>query len=183
MDEMKQRGVTDSLKSKVLQTNIAKQCHIPFLPGLKDVHSLTLVQSKLSQAPSSSFTPANLSWHLTQPRQGITLPWKQSSPPPSPPQIGTSPPLLLSVFLTFLFTLSLSFHPFPITSLCGLLFLSCLHLSLSNRIPLLFYLAQSFLPLSFLLHPHFHAGYITPLLVRICEKTLWLPIEEWAAFP
>lgn len=168
-------GVTGSLKSKVVRTS---QCHIPFLPGLRNVQTLTLVQSKLSQAFSSSFTPANLSWHLTQLRQGITLPWKQSSPPPSPPQIGTSPPLLLSVFLIFLFTFSFPIYPFPITSLCGLLFLSCLHLSLSNHIPLLFYLAQSFLPLSFLLRPHFLAGYIMPLLMRICEKTLWLPIEE-----
>lgn len=67
------------------------QCHIPFLPGLRNVQSLTLVQSKLSQALSSSFTLANLSWHLTQARQGITLPWKQSTPPHSSPQISTTP--------------------------------------------------------------------------------------------
>lgn len=48
----------------------SSRCHFPFLPGLRNVQSLTLVQSKLSQAFSSSFTAANFSWHLTQPRQG-----------------------------------------------------------------------------------------------------------------
>lgn len=175
MDEMIQRGVTGSLKSKVEHST---QCHIPFLPSLRNVQSLTLVQSKLSQAFSSSFTPANLSWHLTQPWQGITLPWKQSSPLPSPPQIGSSPSLLLSVFLIFLFILTLPIYLFPITSLCGLFFFSCLHLSLSTQILLLFCLSQSFLPLSFILRPQFLIGYIMPLLMRICEKMLWLPIEE-----
>lgn len=173
-----QRGRVASLRGKVVAAQRRSRCHIPFLPGLRNVHSLTFVQSKLSQALSSSFTPANLSWHLTQPRQGISLPWKQSSPPPPPPQISSSPPLLLSVFLIFLFTSSLPIYPFPITSLRGLLLSARLHLSLSNYIPLLFYLAQSFLPLSFLLHPHVLAGYIMPLLMRICEETLWLAIEE-----
>lgn len=87
------------------------------------------------------------------------------------------PPLLFLSSLYFsLPSPSLSIHS-PLL-LCGLLFLSCFHRSLSNHILLRFYRSQSFLPLSSLLRPHFLARYIIPLLMWICEKKLWLQIEE-----
>lgn len=105
---------------------------------------------------------------------------------PLHPKSVAAPSLPLSVFLIFLFTLSLSLpiYSFPITSLCGLLFLSCLHLSLSNRIPLLFFLAQSLLPLSSLLRPNFHAEYIYASV----DENLWkrcrdCRLRNTAAFP
>lgn len=65
------------------------RCHIPFLPGLRNICSLTCVQSRLSQALSSSIQLANLWWHLAQARQGIALSGKQSKPSPSPVESST----------------------------------------------------------------------------------------------
>lgn len=92
------------------------QCHIPFLPGPRNIRLLTRVQSRLSQAFSRTIAKANLSWHLAHGRQGITLtPWKQSRPLPTinryqpnhhPPQ-----PLHHSCLSSLYLPLPSLFHP------------------------------------------------------------------------
>lgn len=170
--------MTDSLKSKALQTNIAASvtshsCQVWGISAPWHVSN----PSYLKPSPPASRQLISPDTSHSPDRESL---YPENNPAPLPPHLKSvpAPPLLLSIFLIFLFTRSLPIYPFPIPSFCGLLSLSCLHLSLSNHIPLLFYLAQTFFPLPFLLHPHFLAGYIMPLLMRICEKMLWLPIEE-----
>lgn len=142
---MIQSGVTAPLKSKVVRTSIAASvtsysCQVWGMSTLWHLSNpsylkLSSPASRRLISPDTSHSPDRES--LYPENNPALLPLHPKSTPA---------PTLLSVFLLFLFTLSIPIYPFPITSLCGLLFLSCLHLSLSSQILLLFYLAQSFPP-------------------------------------
>lgn len=167
------KGLTDSRQSYIAASVTSHSCQVWGISAPWHVSNPSYLQlsppaSRQLISPDTSHSPN---------RESL---YPENNPallPPHPKSVP-APFYLLSVFLIFPFTLSLPIYPFPITSFRGLLFLSCLHLSLSNHVPLLFYLTQSSFAPSFLLHPHFLAGHVTPLLMRICEKMQWLPIEE-----
>lgn len=174
---MIQRGVTAFLNSKVVQTNVTAivTSHSCQVWGMSTPWHLSN-PSYLELSPPAS--RQLISPDTSHSRDGESL-YPENNPALLPLHPKSSPAPFSFCLSSLYFSLpSLCIYFFPITSFSGLLFLSCLHLSLSNLILLLLYLAQSFLPLSFLLHPHFLTGYIMPLLMRIWEKTLWLQIEE-----
>lgn len=148
MDEMIQSGATGSLKSKVVQTNIAAgvTSHSCQVWGMSNPwHLSNPSYLKLSPAASSRLIYPDTSHS----------PDRESLYPENNPSLLSlhpkSAPAPLSFCLSSLyFSLPSPSLSIPSTLLLfmGLLFLSCLHLSLSNHI-LLFYHAQSPLPLPF----------------------------------
>ena len=148
---MIQGGSTASLKSEAVQSSVAASvtshsCQVWGMSGpwhlsnpsyleLSPPASRQLISPDTSHGPDrESFSPENNPALL-----------------PLHPQIVACRPHLCLSSSDFSLPFSLPICPFPITSPHGLLFLSCLHLSLSGHILLLLYLARSFLPLSSLL--------------------------------
>lgn len=148
MDEMIQSGDTGSLKSKVAQTNIAASVtsHSCQVWGMSSPwHLSNPSYLKLSPAASSWLISPDTSH---SPDRESLYPENNPSLLPLHPKAAQAP---LSFCLSSLYfslpSPSLSI-PSPLLLFMGLLFLLCLNLSLSNHI-LLFYLAQSPLPLPF----------------------------------
>lgn len=169
--------MTVCFKNKVVQTNIAASvtshsCQVlglstPWHLSNPSYHKLSPPASRQLISPDTSHGPDRES--LYPENNPALLPLLPKSVP--------VPPLLLPVFLIFLFTLPICL--LHITFLYGLLFLSCLHLSLSNHIALVFYRAQSSPTLAFFFLLHSSALGISSLCWwESGKKRLWLPIEE-----
>ncbi len=176
-NKMIQRGVTVRLRSKVLQTNIAASvtshsCQVlglstPWHLSNPSYHKLSPPASRQLISPDTSHSPDRESLYPeNNPALLLLLP--KSVPVPLCFCLSSLyfslPSPSLSVSSPLLFSMAYSFSPVSIC-LCQTIYSSSsIALNLSSP--------------SFLLHPHSRAGHIIPLLMRIWEKRLWLPIEE-----